>query len=49
MALVFLSGVQTALLSASYDNIIFEGKTGYLCREFVPEKRFAHRPANRIR
>ena len=33
------------LLSASYNNI-FEGKTGYLCREFLLEKRFVRRPSS---
>ena len=33
------------LVSASYNNI-FEGKTGYLCREFLLEKRFVRRPSS---
>ena len=45
MTLEFLSCVQTALLSLSYDNIILKAN---LFREFVLEKRFAGRPFNRI-
>ena len=40
---MFLSCVETALLSASYVNIIV-----HLFKEFVLEKRFGGRPYNRI-
>ena len=43
MVLLFLSCVETALLSASYDSIIT-----HLFREFVLETRFDGRPYNRI-
>ena len=40
MALGFLSCVQTALLSDSYDHFFFEGQRGYFFRAFVLAKRF---------
>lgn len=43
IVLMFLSCVETALLSATYVNIII-----HLLREFVLEKRFGGRPYNRI-
>ena len=45
VSIEFLSFVQSALLSASYNNI-FEGKTGYLCGEVLLEKRFVRRPSS---
>ena len=52
MARERLSCVQTALLLASYDNLFLKAKR-VICSEsmswYVVEKRFARRPANRIR
>ena len=44
-AIEFLSCLQTALLSACYDKIIFKAKQVCLFREFVLEKRPARRSA----
>ena len=50
MAPEIVSCVQTELLSASYDNIILKAKQVYcLERFYLKKKRFARRPANRLR
>ena len=49
MTLEFLSCVQTALLSASYDNIILKVKQVICLENLSLKKRFARRPINTIR
>ena len=49
MAPEIVSCVQTELLSASYDNIILTAKQVYCLERFYLQKRFARRPANRLR
>ena len=49
MAPEIVSCVQTELLSASYDNIILKAKQLYCLERLYLQKRFARRPANRLR
>ena len=48
MTLEFLSCVQTALLSACYDNIILKAKQIICLESLYLKKRFARLPTNRI-
>ena len=49
MALEFLSCVQTASLSASYDKIILKEKQVICLESLYLKKKFARRPANLAR